>query len=69
MLDLKYLREERLKRGYNMRQFSEILEINYSYYKAIEINRKFPSLPLALKIINLLELDANKLFKVNHNQN
>ena len=66
MLDLKYLREERLKKGYNMVQISELLEVSYPYYKAIEINKKRPSLALVIKIINLLNLDANKLLKTNN---
>lgn len=65
-MNLTYLRAERLKKGFTMKEMAEKLDIAYVTYRYIETGKRSVSLNTLVKIANTLKLDTNKLLNIKH---
>lgn len=57
-----HLRELRAKRGWSQADLAERLEVSRQSVNAIETGRYDPSLPLAFRIAELLEMRIEEVF-------
>lgn len=56
------LKELRIERNLKQKDIAKELDISTSYYGMIEIGRRRPSLPLAIKLAKFFDLPVEALF-------
>lgn len=58
------LKEIRKKKGYSLEQLSRLTGISSSHLNYIEKNEKEPSLSMAVRLAQVLNIDIKELYKV-----
>lgn len=58
------LKEIRKKKGYSLEQLSKMTGISRSHLNYIEKNEKEPSLTMAVRIAQVLNIDIKELYRI-----
>lgn len=63
-MNLQYLKKNRQLKNLTQKQLAEKIGIKYGTYRQVEIGLKNVSLKTFAKLVQVLELDANKLLSI-----
>ncbi len=56
------IKETRLEKGISQHELAQILNISVSYLNKVERGKRIPSLMLAVRIANVLDISVEELF-------
>lgn len=65
-MNLQYLKQNRQLKNLTQKQVAEKIGIRYETYRQVETGFKNVSLKTFTKLVQVLELDANKLLNMNN---
>ena len=64
-MNLAYLKEQRKRKNLTQKEVDETIGISHIAYRFLETGKRNTSLEILVKLVKILELDANKLLNIN----
>ena len=64
-MNLAYLKEQRKRKNLTQKEVAETIGISHISYRFLETGKRNTSLEIIVKLVKILELDANKLLNIN----